>query len=381
MSCRKKQDNTSSEAEMTTPINISDLETTYGKLSSFVKEIEMISLEFTDESILSEIKKIVISDDYVFVMEKSNQKGIYVFNRKGNFLYRIGTRGQGPKEFIDLSDFSLNEEEKLVYLYDLQRKKILTFSFQNQFVGEVQMNYFADKFEYQNGLFYLYRENPSFGDPLYSLVVKDKNGKTVGKYYPSLNDSPLIHKCIFRKTEKNILFAQHMNDSIFSLTNERMNPIYYIDYGAKKMSLEDREDIRKDIRPAINVLLEKKTIAGITDVFEINDKVFIKFVNVIIPMFCVYDKTTKETNVFQYFLDDLLFIATNHPIGQYKDCLISILDQDDLQSAIDVGFNSWIDEGVLNMEKADRLRMMIEEKFPNRNTGENNPVVFLLKVS
>ena len=362
-------------------IPITEMETDYGKLSDFAEDIKMIPLEFSGDCILDKVEKIVMSDSCIFIMERYNQKGIYVFDHSGKYLYRVGNCGQGPDEFVDLSDFSLNEEQQLIYLYDIMRKKVLIFSFEGDFIKDIQMNYYADKFEYQDNLFYLYRESPVLGDPAYSLVIKDDKGKTINKYYPLINKSPYIHDCIFRKLDNEILFAEYMRDSVFSVRSGELTPKYFIDYKDKSMSKVDRESILKRTRLPLTVLLECKKMAGIKDIFEINDKVFIKNKHIVIPQFTVYDKKTQKVKTFSHILNDFLFIGLSHPIGQYKDYLISVGPQERLQAAINIGFKVWQEEGLLTAKRAKELTAMIEERFPDRNNiGETNPMIFLLKV-
>ena len=362
-------------------IPITEMETDYGKLSDFAEDIKMIPLEISGDCILDKVEKIVMSDSCIFIMERYNQKGIYVFDHSGKYLYRVGNCGQGPDEFVDLSDFSLNEEQQLIYLYDIMRKKVLIFSFEGDFIKDIQMNYYADKFEYQDNLFFLYRESPVMGDPAYSLVIKDDKGKTINKYYPLINKSPYIHDCIFRKLDNEILFAEYMRDSVFSVRSGELTPKYFIDYKDKSMSKVDRESILKRTRLPLTVLLECKKMAGIKDIFEINDKVFIKNKHIVIPQFTVYDKKTQKVKTFSHILNDFLFIGLSHPIGQYKDYLISVGPQERLQAAINIGFKVWQEEGLLTAKRAKELTAMIEERFPDRNNlGETNPVLFLMKV-
>ena len=240
------------------------------------------------------------------------------------------------------------------------------------------MDYYATNMEYQDGLFYLYREDADYGAPLYSLVIKDLEGNLVEKYYP-MPKLPSIHECVFCKRENDILFAQDMNDSVFVLSDGKLSPLYYIDYKDKSMTPEDREDIKLHVRRPIDILLEKKTIAGIKGIFEIHDKVFIKSVNVIIPVLTIYDKVKKEVKTYQYWNDDFLFIANGHPIGQYKDYLLLLRDAEGIQRSMD-HFDNRIKEGVLTKEKADELRKMIEEKLPGIDTDECNPVLFMVKI-
>lgn len=375
--CTQKQNEVKNLSGMET-IPITDFETYNGRFSEFVEAVEMIPLEFTDESILGEIKKVVLSEDFIFVMERFNSAGIYTFDRSGKFLYRIGSRGQGPEECADVDDFSINEKDRLIYIYDSVRKKVFVFSFDNEFIKTIPMDYSATNMEYQDGLFYLYREDARYGVPLYSLVIKDINGDLVEKYYP-MSDLPKSHDCVFCKRENDILFAQDMNDSVFVLSGEKLSPVYYIDYKDRSMAPEDRMDIKHDVRRSIDVLLEKRTIAGIQGVFEIHDKVFIKSINVIVPVLSIYDKVKKEVKTYQYWNDDFLFIGSGHPIGQYKDYLLLLRDAEGIQRSMD-HFDNRIKEGVLTKEKADELRKMIEEKLPGIDTDECNPVLFMVKI-
>ena len=147
------------------------------------------------------------------------------------------------------------------------------------------------------------------------------------------------------------------------------------------MSKVDRESILKRTRLPLTVLLECKKMAGIKDIFEINDKVFIKNKHIVIPKFTVYDKKTQKVKTFSHILNDFLFIGLSHPIGQYKDYLISVGPQERLQAAINIGFKAWQEEGLLTAKRAKELTAMIEERFPDRNNlGETNPMLFLLKV-
>ncbi len=375
--CTQKQNEVKNLSGMET-IPITDFETYNGRFSEFVEAVEMIPLEFTDESILGEIKKVVLSEDFIFVMERFNSAGIYTFDRSGKFLYRIGSRGQGPEECADVDDFSINEKDRLIYIYDSVRKKVFVFSFDNEFIKTIPMDYSATNMEYQDGLFYLYREDARYGVPLYSLVIKDINGDLVEKYYP-MSDLTKSHDCVFCKRENDILFAQDMNDSVFVLSGGKLSPLYYIDYKDRSMAPEDRMDIKYDVRRSIDVLLEKRTIAGIQGVFEIHDKVFIKSINVIVPVLSIYDKVKKEVKTYQYWNDDFLFIGSGHPIGQYKDYLLLLRDAEGIQRSMD-HFDNRIKEGVLTKEKADELRKMIEEKLPGIDTDECNPVLFMVKV-
>ncbi len=64
-----------------------------------------ITLETSDESLIGEIKKIVIQNDKLYVL--NSQSTIKVFDDKGKFLSGIDKKGRGPGEYIEISDFQV----------------------------------------------------------------------------------------------------------------------------------------------------------------------------------------------------------------------------------------------------------------------------------
>ncbi len=61
------------------------------------------------------------------------------------------------------------------------------------------------------------------------------------------------------------------------------------------MSKVDRESILKRTRMSLTVLLESKKMAGIKDIFEINEKVFINNIHIVIPSLRFTTKRQKKS--------------------------------------------------------------------------------------
>ncbi len=362
-----------------TSIPITNFNTTQFPMSDFFENVDMIPLEYTDACILGDIKKIAMSKEYLFVLEYRNSKGVYMFDHSGKFIRRIGNQGSGRDSFVALFDFSLNESSEQIHLFDQQGKRVLVFSFDGEFIDEIKMNYYASQFEYLDGLFYMYRESTPYGDPLFELVVKDGNGGLIEKYYPMVKGRHHTSNCVLRKTDNDILFVRELTDSIFALKDGKLSPKYFIDYKERAIPQQIRDKIKQKTYMQFN-LTKKNDLAGIYDVFEVHNKVFVCFTNVFSPMMAVYDKTTRRVKSFYHFLNDISFTTVDFPIGQYKDYLISIKKQDKMQATIDVGLINYQKKGLIKKKKAEEIKNMIESRFPDRNSKQTNPIVFLMKV-
>jgi len=78
-------------------------------LSEITEELTVIELELTDESPINpdRIKRILLFKNYVIVTEHEK---ILVFNKDGKFIRTIGSKGQGPGEFIVIRNLTLDEK-------------------------------------------------------------------------------------------------------------------------------------------------------------------------------------------------------------------------------------------------------------------------------
>lgn len=82
-------------------------------LSDAVQTIDIIPLEATDESILSDITDVQVTASDIWVRVTKDQS-IFRFSRSGKFLNKVGKIGQGPEEYTQLWDFIVDDEKKEV---------------------------------------------------------------------------------------------------------------------------------------------------------------------------------------------------------------------------------------------------------------------------
>ena len=59
---------------------------------------------------------------------------VFVINKKGEFLHTIGRIGGGPGELVNISDVSIDKENKYVYLYSGDMKSLFRFDYEGRFL-------------------------------------------------------------------------------------------------------------------------------------------------------------------------------------------------------------------------------------------------------
>jgi hypothetical protein len=145
ISCNPNNNNFNNSNAIAIDFNNSN-EILYGK--DIVEDINYIPLKIIDDKFLIEsISSIFVTDSLLFIVDRF-QKSLFVYDWNGNPLYKIGGVGQGPGEYIYLSEVIFDREKKRIIICDLFSRKILHYTFSGKLLKETKiphedLNYFA----------------------------------------------------------------------------------------------------------------------------------------------------------------------------------------------------------------------------------------------
>lgn len=129
-------------------------------INDIAEDIEEVRLELTDESLIANIIKVERTEKYIFVMT-SNGPSVLQFDRKGKFIKSMGKKGDGPEEVLRIITFTIDPENR--YLYLASPNKIVIYNFENTFVGQIDGFAIPNYMHFQNGKLevFLTRNNKS----------------------------------------------------------------------------------------------------------------------------------------------------------------------------------------------------------------------------
>ena len=109
-------------------------------LSEVAEKLEIVPLEMTDESVLSDITEMQVTDHNIWI-DHGREFYIYRFSRSGKFLNKIGSIGQGPGEYTNYLTFLVDEDKKEVYII-ANTNGVLAYDFEGNFkrkIVDIQM--------------------------------------------------------------------------------------------------------------------------------------------------------------------------------------------------------------------------------------------------
>lgn len=104
-------------------------------LSEAAEKLEIVPLEMTDESVLSDITEMQVTDHNIWI-DHGREFYIYRFSRTGKFLNRIGSIGQGLGEYVNYLTFLVDEDKKEVYIFSTNNG-VLVYDFEGGFKKQI----------------------------------------------------------------------------------------------------------------------------------------------------------------------------------------------------------------------------------------------------
>ena len=111
----------------------------------------IVVLETVDASLVRHIKRIIKHDDKLIVLNSG--KEILIFNKEGKFLNKINKKGNGPNEYTNIIDITLDDNNENIIIYS-DNFKLLVYDLMGNYVSQV---------------------NKINTDKIYERIVFDKN--------------------------------------------------------------------------------------------------------------------------------------------------------------------------------------------------------------
>jgi hypothetical protein len=280
-------------------------------LDDYISHIEIVPLETSEDALLQNYWKVIGYDDNYYVQDRSN--GLYVFNMRGEYLYKIGNHGNGPGEYIYIADFQINPFTGNIELLE-PTGRIKVYSRDGEFLyhygkrfQEVSYFYFVDE-----DLVLLSHNSFSPALDLYS-----RKADSVIKSFFSF-DSDFMH---FRPVRTDAhyyvyndeLYIHHgYSNVIYKLDNNQLYPARQLDFGASTFTIDDYDwDFAVSDKEVGKDFIDRKYVYAFRDDFE-NDRYMIKkfcFRNDILLL--LYDKRKDEYEILhdlpacmRYFFGD-----------------------------------------------------------------------------
>ena len=204
-------------------------------LDSLIENVEFIKLESLDENLIGKISQILFSDNLLFIVDSESTKSINIFDLKGNFIHRIHHVGNGPEEYVDISNVCIVPHKNELAILDRAQRRTLYYNFSGKYVSTEQIPFINNYYEYLesgNKAFEIYGMKDSVlgNDKDNSLVVTDSVHNVIYSFFKDIyrrNFYYTKNKTI-RKFDKEIYYSPNITDTIYCVKDSLITAKYFI---------------------------------------------------------------------------------------------------------------------------------------------------------
>lgn len=227
------------------------VENTEKMASQCVESVDYITLEANENSLFSQINKMIIKDGKMYIGDFSRAR-VVVFDLEGNFIFGINKRGRGPGEYLGVKSFTV--DENYLYIMDDLAGKLKKYDNKTgKFIDEKDIPVVVwDVGVFDNGDFMfvtapLDKRGFRSDQSLHRMFITDNDISIKKSLYPYKKGEidPVGKQAYLFEDEQSIVYHTCGSDivHIFSKKGFDEPGNVLVDFGNNKIPAKHREDI------------------------------------------------------------------------------------------------------------------------------------------
>ncbi len=207
--------------------------------STMFYNLEYTVLETNDKCFIGRINKLIVYNDKFYILDKFQAKKVFVFSKDGKFINTVGSLGQGPEEYQQIEDFTINESNGDILILS-SLSNVFIYNNGGEYIEQKSLSdnaTFLNVSSYKNG--YIFK-NANPNNEEYLIFNYNKNlkflNKSIKKSLFKVNFTPFFNPLL--KYGDNIscfnIFTNNLILKVDSLVSKKI----IFDFNGKEMPAE-----------------------------------------------------------------------------------------------------------------------------------------------
>ena len=225
-------------------------------LSKLIDSSFSISLETTKKNLIGKIDEIKIYKNTIYVVDIYKAKAVFRFDLEGNYLGRIGEKGNGPGEYSRPDGFEIDKKNNELLVSNTAKRKILRFDLKGNFLGDIKPNIGNIDFKVlDDGKIVLLagdQENRHLGEISNKIVYIINNKGDIISYGPTVSSDYTNVKTILSGNNMVgnngvISYCYKFSDTIYSINNDKLSADFV-------MNFADNSGLNRKVLKSMNTI-------------------------------------------------------------------------------------------------------------------------------
>lgn len=211
---------------------------------SMFDSVTYTPLETIKENEIGQIDRILYHNEKYIIMDRLTNK-IFIFNDDGKYYSTIDAIGNGPGEYVQITDIAIDKFNDIIKIQDSMQGKIISYDLDSHYIGEVKFPVFPPPMQFcqvdKNLYAFDYQRCSKEKKWQYNLSIntEDFSGE-INKYLPydkSL-DVCFSPRITLQDLNGEILYIPLYSSTIYTIDSLELKPRYTFDFGDKWVSQE-----------------------------------------------------------------------------------------------------------------------------------------------
>lgn len=339
-----------------------------------------ILLETADNCLIQEVQSLEIYENNIYILD-SKANRLFVFDMEGRFLHQIGSPGSGPGEYVQISDFTIDREKRIIYVFDEFVSKVHKYSLQtSQYLSSINIERVGNQtfyLQYTGGKLYLNETAIDGKEPKHLLRMLDSQTEEQeglfldSKLYNKGWNLTLrnYHNFFYGKGTKSPKYIEWFMDTIVAVEGDKIYPSYIV--SSKDFASEN--DVKRliDTYYSNGRSYDFESIASDGKIYHIDNFVesgtfvYFRFEKSNTACHLFYNKQNETVQITEDFTDDYFAkgFSMNQNFCYYDESGAYGVIQTDLLPLIK---GHVIDSGFLNpqIDNYDKIKNIKEDSNP-----------------
>ena len=233
LSCTGWKDKKNMESDIIT-VNLDERDEISTK--DLFSEIQLIPLETTPESLIRNITQIKFFEDRYYIHDYSRSQ-IFVFDREGHFQCALNEKGNGPGEYLNLTDFAIDTTRRNLVVLCAVSNALFFYDLGGKFIEKKKLPEIAGAY---NSLQFQNKDTIAFFTYDYDHRLKFyslSRNEILDEYFPE-DIKDVFCRGVFPFPQA---FRRSLTNTIYSLSGATFTELYRWDFGDLNNDIEKLE--------------------------------------------------------------------------------------------------------------------------------------------